>query len=143
MQNLTKTYDTALLLKDAGVVAASAAAQVAGADKILDVGDAEVHGELQIDITAIEVASNDERYAVILQGSDSATFASGIENLAERNFGAVEVVGGSADSLVGRYRVPFTTNASGTLYRYLRIYTFIAGTIATGINYTAHLHKAG
>lgn len=131
-------YDKEMLLKDAGLVAASAAAQVSSADKILDLGAARFEGVAIIDLTAIEIASNTEEYDIIIQGSNSATFASGIENLAQLNLGATEVrQGGAQDSTTGRYELPFVTEQDDTTYRYIRAYTVVAGDIATGINYTA------
>jgi hypothetical protein len=140
MRSEPAIFDAATQLKDAYLVAASAAAQVASANKILNVGDSLLKGKLVVDVSAIEIASNDEEYDIILEGSSSATFASDIENLAQLNLGATEVrQGGTVDSLVGRYNVPFTNEKAGQVYKYLRAYTVVAGTIATGINYTAFL----
>ena len=133
--------DEELILKDAGLVAADAAAQVDSADQIVDLGAGLVEGHMIVDVTAIEIASNDEVYKISLQGSNSATFASGIEDLAILELGALEVIGGDVDSTVGRYKVPFRTEKNGTVYRYARAYTDVAGTIATGINYSARLEK--
>ena len=136
------TFDSALEMRDAGLAAASAAAQVDGAAKIVDVGDAIFSGTVVIDISAIEVASTDEEYDIILQGSNSATFASGIQNLAQMNVGAGAVrQGGAATSLVGRLLMPFVNIQADVTYRYLRVYTVVAGSIATGINYTARIGK--
>lgn len=132
-------YDFTLSMKDAGLVAASAAATVSGAAKIANVGNGRVDGEMVIDVTAIEIASNDELYAVAIQGSTSASFASGIEELAVVNLGAAEVIGGDSDSTVGRYEIPFSNVKAGVTYPYLRVYTTVAGTVATGINYVARI----
>ena len=132
-------YDFTLSMKDAGLVAASAAATGSGAAKIANVGNARVDGRLVIDVTAIELASNDELYSVAIQGSTSATFASAIEELAVVNLGAAEVIGGDSDSTVGRYEIPFSNVKAGVTYPYLRVYTTVAGTVATGINYVARI----
>ena len=34
---------------------------------------------------------------------------------------------------------PFTNERNGEVFRYLRVYTDVAGDIATGINFTAHI----
>lgn len=134
------TFDANLEMKDAGLVAADAAAQVDSADKILAVGDAVFKGVLVVDVSAIEIASNDELYRIIVQGSSSATFASDIENLAELSLGATEVrPGGAIDSTTGRYELPFINQQDGVTYPYVRVYTDVAGTIATGINYSAYI----
>jgi hypothetical protein len=63
------------------------------------------------------------------------------EDLAVLILGAAEVIGGDVDSSTGRYQVPFRNERNGTKYRYLRVYTDVSGTIATGINFTAYLGK--
>lgn len=261
------TYDELLTLKDAGLVAASAAAQVAGADRILDLGGGFVEGHMFIDVSAIELdgvgaqgtltldtnptdgdtmvvgamtyrfkdvtaAANDikigadvaatqvsivktingtgaagtdyhagtttphptvsvaafadnacvltartagtagneiattenftavtnvfdgvtlgttregaaanERYDILLQGSNSATFASGIVTLARAAVGTAALVNASANIGTGRLIVPFRNEFLGTTYRHVRAYTVVAGEVATGINYTARIAK--
>ena len=132
-------YDVKLELKDAGLVAADAAGQVDSSNQILDVGDAECKGHLIVDVTAIEIQSNDEVYKISLQGSSESDFADTYEDLVILELGAKEVLGGDQDSLVGRYKIPFTNERNGTVYRYLRSYTDVNGTITTGINYSAYL----
>lgn len=131
-------FDAEMEFKDAGLVASSAAAQVDSADKIVDVGAGRFEGVMVIDVSAIEIASDNEEYDILVQGSSSATFASDVQNLAQMNLGATEVrQGGAIDSLVGRYELPFVNEQADVRYRYLRVYTVVAGSIATGINYTA------
>lgn len=132
-------YDSTLVMKDSGQVAASAAGTVSSAAKIANVGEGRVDARLVLDVTAIEIASNDELYSVAIQGSTSSTFASGIEELAVINLGAAEVIGGDIDSTVGRYEVFFSNEKAGVIYPYLRVYTTVDGTIATGINYNARI----
>lgn len=135
-----RIYDTLTVMKDAGLIAASAAAQVSSADKILTVGNAQIYGEVVVDLTAVEIASNNEEYDILVQGSTSATFADTIENLGQLNLGATEVrQGGAIDSVTGRYTIPFTNKQADVIYPYIRLYTVVAGTIATGINYSAFL----
>lgn len=131
------TYDNALLLKDAGLVAADAAATVASAAKILDLGLGRVDSRVIVDVTAVEVADNNERFIVVAQFSNSASFASGIVNGTCLQLGALEVTLQSADTPVGRYELPFTNEINGTLYRYMRLYIDVAGTVGTGVNFTA------
>jgi hypothetical protein len=137
------TFDAALQLKDAYLVAASAAAQVASANKILDLGTGNLRADVIVDVTAIEIASNDERYDLVIQGSSSATFASDIVDLATYPLGALEVLPGDVDSTTGRYRFSFTNEANNIRYRYIRLYIVVAGAIAGGggINFTAYLAK--
>ena len=138
-----QTYDHELRLKDAGLIAADGAAQVGGSDKILDLGASRVDGRVIIDVTAIEVATGDESYRIKTQFSNSATFASGVIGGPQLHLGDSSVlIGESADSVVGRYELPFTNEINGTTYRYMRLYTDVAGTIATGINYVANVQIA-
>lgn len=135
----TATQDALMEFKDAGLVAASAAAQVDGSNKIVNVGFAYFKAKMLVDITAIEIASNDEHYRILVQGSTSASFASEIETLGALDLGATEVRdGGAKDSTTGRYEIPFNNVVNGVVYPYLRVYTFVGGSIATGINYTAN-----
>lgn len=132
------TFDANLEFKDAGLVAADAAATVDAAAKVVDLGEGHFVGAMVIDVSAIEIASNDEKYEIQVQLSDSATFASGIVQGATLCVGALEtLIGTDTDSTTGRYVLYFHNEHNGTWYRYARIYTNVTGTIATGINFTA------
>lgn len=133
--------DVTHIMKDAGLVAASAAAQVDGADKIVNLGAGMVEGHMVVDVTALEIASNDEAYRISLQGSSKADFSDTYEELASVELGAAEVLAGDQDSTTGRYQVPFRTEKNGTIWPYVRVYTEVVGTIATGINFSAYLTK--
>jgi hypothetical protein len=139
MGQRTYPFDIQTLLKDAGLIAASAAAQVGGVAAILDVGAARIDAVAVIDVTAVEIGTGDEDFTIIIQGSSSSSFASNIQNLAMIDVGANSSgrPGGAIDSLVGRYELLFTNEQADVTYRYIRAYTKVAGTIATGVNYTA------
>ena len=130
------TYDDALNLKDAGLVAASAAEST-----ILDLGSGFVEGNIVIDVTALEVASTDEIYTIYLEGSNVAAMTSGSVALAQIEMGNASAPA-DADTATGRFTVPFRNEQNGSLYRYVRIYTKVAGTVATGINYSAFIAKS-
>lgn len=137
----TGTFDAELEFKDAGLVAASAAAQVDSAAKYVDVGTGLFKGCMIIDVSALEIASNDELYDIVIQGSPDTDFtAATIADLAAINLSAAEVkrTDCNKDDSTGRYKLYFDNENDGTYYRYLRLYTVVAGTIATGINYTAY-----
>ncbi len=139
------TPDINTQLKDAGLVAADAAWQVSAANKILDLGGAaevgRIQGSLHVEVTAIEIVSNDELYKLHYQVSTSATFASSIWSTFIVELGALEVLTATqdTDSATGHYVFPVSNDFGGTLYRYCRGYTDVAGTIATGINFQAWL----
>ena len=135
-------FDSGLEMKDAGLVAASAAAQVDSADKILNLGDSFVKGVVVIDVTAVEVDNANEQYIIGWQLSDSATFASGIVEAASLILGDNSVVGGDADTSAGRFTLYVSNEFDGAIYTYARLYTTIAGTIGSGINYSAYLCPA-
>jgi hypothetical protein len=132
------TFDALLEFKDAGLIAADGLAQVDGANKTVDVGAGLFEADMVVDVTALEVASGDERYEMMVQGSNSPTFASGIAQLATFVVGDATVTGGDADDGTGRYVFGFSNRGKDeTLYRYLRLNFDVGGTIATGINLTA------
>lgn len=140
------TFDYATRLKDSGSVTADAAAQVGGVAKILDLGDSRMDGRVIVDISAIEVASNNEEYIIQTQFSDVSDFDTGSEVIvvgACLHVGALELTKATADTAVGRYELPFTNELNGTVYRYMRLWTEVRGTIdSTGITYSANLVKA-
>ena len=137
-----ETFDAATQLKDAGLVAASAAAQVASANKILDMGAARFDARAIIDTSAVEVATGDEKYTILIQGSTSATFASGVWNLGATMLGDSSTSLETADTVAaGRREIAFCNEVSGLTLRYIRLYTVVAGTVATGINFTAWVVK--
>lgn len=152
---VSKTYDSLLELKDAGAVAASAAATVDSAAKIIDLGrgtaDAvtagTVEGDIVIDVSACEVASDDEKYTIGIQISSTHDFSSDIYEILSVSLGASgtaagDVLAGDVDMTTGRYIIPFRNEiANGEPKRYLRLYTHVSGTVATGINYSAYLAK--
>lgn len=132
----TFTYDDALNMKDAGLVAATAAEST-----IVDLGDGFFDGYLVVDVTALEVASTDETYDIHLEGSNVAAMSSGSVCLAAAPQMGNAAAPADADTAVGRFVVPVTNEQNGELYRYVRIHTTVAGAVATGINFSAFLAK--
>jgi hypothetical protein len=137
------SFDTALVMKDAGLVATSAAATVAGNARVIDLGAARVDGRVIIDATAIEVDSNNEKYDIELQVSNASNFGSGIFIAGKVTLGHSSTTNESASTAVGRRELAFTNEINGTVYRYARLFTRVAGTVSTGINYTAVLGTKG
>lgn len=139
------TYDGDLELKAAGLVAATANGSL-----ILDVGTGLLDAFAVIDVTALEIASNDESYEVVIQGSSDSDFsvAANICPLASITLGdkaatrlAAGVLALGTDGTVGRYALPFRNEQNGTTYRYIRLKTIVSGAVATGINYSAFVAK--
>jgi len=129
------------ILKDAGLVASSAAATVGGEAEIVDLGAAKVEGHFVVDVSAIEVDSGNELYKIALQGSNQSNFAGVSGECAVLNLGANAVIDRGADSGTGRYVMPFQTEQNGEVWQYVRAYTTVSGTVGTGINYAAYLAK--
>lgn len=135
----THTFDATRKMQDAGLVASSEAGTV-----IEDLGPGIGHrvGKIVCDITALEIASNDEVYDIIVQGSPDAAFgtAGNIVELATLNLSAKEVKRSDSDrdDATGRREIFFNNlKEDGVPLRYLRLYIAISGAISTGINFTA------
>ena len=137
MENLYAqfTYDNATLMKAAGLVAASADGD------IVDLGAGLFDGFLVIDLSACEIATGDEIYTISVEGSSVAAMTSASVCLAKKVFGNLVVPMDAALSAAGRYVVPFRNEEGGTLQRYIRLSTLVAGSVATGINFSAFLAK--
>lgn len=136
------TFDYLLRMKDAGVIGASAAAQVSSADKILDMGAQRFDGRVLVDVTACEVDSGNEGYKIWVQGSNHATFGDTIFTLGGLTLGDSSVSLESTDTAATRHQeIAFCNEVNGTVYRYIRLYTVVIGTIVGGggINYSANL----
>lgn len=127
------TFDGDLELKAAGALTASTDGD------ILDLGAGLVDGYLVFDVTAVEVATGNEIYTISLEGSNVAAMTSGSVCLAKKVFGNLVVPMDAALSAAGRYVVPFRNEENGTTFRYVRLSTLIAGTISTGISFSAFI----
>lgn len=128
-------YDVDLVAKATGLVAADTA------HTIITVGEAVWKGALVVNVTAIE-AETDEVYRICVQGSTSSTFASDVQNLAILSLGITAAnPGGAITSLVGRYELLFINEQAGVCYPYIRAYTDVTGTIATGINWSGFFSR--
>lgn len=143
------TLDTATQLKDAGLVAATTAGQVGGAAAYFDVGAANSYARfaIVIDWTACEVATGDESYAINVEGAEATAFSTAYR-LASRIFGDSSVNGQPVDTPPSGRVVLFGDNVAITsatdgnsiiCARYVRVRCVVAGTVATGFNYTAWL----
>jgi len=138
-----ETFDYLLRMKDAGAIGASAAAQVGGSDKILDMGAQRFDGRVVVDVTACEVDTGNEKYQIMVQGSSSATFATDVWNLGALLLGDSSTSLETVDTAATRHQeIAFCNEVNGTIFRYIRLYTQVVGTIASGgIDYTANLVK--
>ena len=109
---------------------------------IIDVGAGLIEANAVIDVTAIEIASDDELYTLTVQGSTSSTFASVVQDLAILELGAKEVLNyGDVDSTIGRHILPLRNERDGVTYQYLRLICDVTGDVTTGITFSAYLGK--
>jgi len=135
-----RTYDNALLIRALG--AAITATETGSV--ILDIGAGLADGDLVIDYSALDAATGDEAYHFMLEGSPDATFgtAGNIMVVAQLLVGGATATApnGAADAAAGRLLVPFRNERNGTIYRYLRLYTKLAGT-SPSIIFQAFLAK--
>ncbi len=133
------TFDSSMEFKDAGLVQTSAAAQVDSAAKYVDLGTGLFKGCMILDVTALEVANGDEIYTICLQLSTDAVFTNDATSCTAAKIeigSATPLLLGAVDS-IGRYKLYFDNEHNGTYFRYARLYTVVAGTVASGINYSA------
>lgn len=123
--------DIELLLADgAAPVTADGVSQVASANVSKQLGPGRFEGVLIIDVSAIDVSSNDEFYHLVLQGAASGASAfTTKENVAQLTLGAGAVrPGAPINSPIGRYEIPFTTDQHDVVYDWVRLYTDLGGT---------------
>lgn len=121
------TQDKDLIFKDAGAVTATGSDQVGGSAKIIDLGAARFEAVLIVDVSACDATDSNETYAVNIELSNDAGFASG---------NVVPFTLNIPRGTTGRAEVAFTNVVFGTLYRYARTSRTLGGTTPS-INYTA------
>jgi len=144
-QNFNHLIDATGRLKAAGLVGGTAD----GTD-IVDLGPGFAAFDVVIAWTACEVATGDERYDIIVQGSNSSSFGSGVYELVKTSFGDSTVNGDATDTppsgllVLSGSNVAITSGTDGNTVgplRYIRIRTVVAGNVASGMNYEAWLTK--
>ncbi len=129
MAQKTYTVDGGMLVSNGeGAITTSAAAQVAGSAKVLDLGAGFFEADLVVDVTAIDTVTGDEKYELEFQLSSSSTFASDVNVGTVLKIGGATATGASAANAIGRYVIGVSNLLNGTLYRYARLYRRIAGT---------------
>lgn len=145
-QELTQPllYDVNLVLKSAGLIAATTA------ETSVDLGGKAGVIKVIIDIDAIEIATDNEVYYIVAEGSsDDSAWVTLAALQVGAGAGIVDTATGGfsqdVDCLLGReilyfentYRDRAIASSKPSVLRYIRLRTVVKGTIATGINYTA------
>jgi hypothetical protein len=127
--------DTKLILKAAGLVAASANGTG------IEVGEGKFNARMVIDVSVIEIATGDEKYVLHLVGGDDSDFTNSTSLGSIEVGGATSGIEGNVDSTPGRFEIPVSNVKAGVIYPHVRLRTVISGTIATGINFSAYLSE--
>ena len=127
------------ILKDAGAVTSSGYGTVDASAKVVNLGDGLVRGNLIIDISAIKISANDEKYEIHLIGGSDETFTEEV-SLGSKELGANENLQGNRDSKLSRVIMAFQNEERGVVYPYVRVRHVISGT-SPSINYIARLEK--
>jgi hypothetical protein len=126
VENKSAIIDDELILKDAGAVTTSAAAEVDSSAREIELG-AYSSGRLVLDISACEDANADETYEIHWQGSTATGFSSPVD------LAKFPVVRGTT----GRLIFPVHNKHGDVVYDFVRLYTTVGGTDPS-INYTAY-----
>jgi hypothetical protein len=131
LSNFNRPFDALLQLQDdAAAITASGNGTVGGSARIVDIGEGVVFSEAVFDVNSLDVAGGDELYRCQIQGSTSASFASGVVVLGELLLGDSSTTGESADSaitLTKRFQVPFWNVKYGVAFRYIRVRFVMTG----------------
>lgn len=147
--NKSFVIDTDAYLHDStSAVTASAAGTVDGVSQVLDVGNGYFDGKVCLDFSAISTThtAGDQLYRFQVQGStDSAMATANVYDLAEKRFGAGEVLfNATATKDVGaageRHFICFENRVGDTPMPYIRIYVTMSGTTPS-VTYKASLVK--
>jgi hypothetical protein len=142
LDNRKVIWDSLCEMKDAGAIASSAAAQVDSSDKIFDTGGGYTEGVLDLNVTVSTASSGTSIFTISLEGSADSAFATPTVELANLEIGDAAALRSTRTAGVGLYKLKWSNMFNGTVYRYLRVYTTVAGsTPGVGVNYTAVLSK--
>lgn len=108
-------YDANAVLHDGSAVTADGPGSVA----YYDVGAAARFPAVAVvNVTAIDDASGDETYDVIIQGSQATNFAT------VQQLGSMTITRGDT----GRFTILFDNDQDGVVYQYIRVYFDVGGT---------------
>ena len=132
----TTSFDSTLVLKDAGLVAASAAATVDGVAKVIDLGQGNVDADVIIDVSACEVASRDESYRIGIQLSSNEDFSDDVYEVENLQLGAVDYDLVTHINRLADYNLSYDTPVAGTATPAAAGYATISNSIAALVGAT-------
>ena len=135
----SKLVDDLTVLKAKGTVATSMVGEnPVGTDKTYDTGGGRTKGDMVLVVYAVPNILASTKMTFRLQGSKNSSFST-IVDLQIAELGDATQLSGSADMTLDKYIIPFSNAFGDTVYRYLRHYFTIGGTIGTGVQYEAFL----
>jgi len=137
---MNKTFDSALQLKDSYALTASAAAQVASAAKVINVGAGRINAKAIHMVSAANVSAAANLYTIEIQGSTDEAFTAKV-TLSSTKVGHKTALGEAADKGVGTYEQAFCNEVAGVIYPYIREYVAIAGS-PVSITHISYIAKA-
>jgi len=138
-----RLVDDLLVLKAKGTVATSMVGEdPLGTDTYYDTGGGRTRGDVVYNVYTVNASILPSvKYVLRLQGSKNSSFST-IVDLSIIELGDATQLSGASDMTTGRYIVPFTNDFDDVVYRYLRHYITLSGTVgATGMEYECYLSK--
>lgn len=110
-------YDANLVLHDGSAITSDGA----GSAAYFDVGgQVRFPSVAVINVTAIDAASTDETYDVIIEGSNATNFSTKVQ------LGSMTI--SRSITAPQRFTIPFDNDQGGTVYQYVRVYFDVGGT---------------
>ena len=136
-----RIVDDLLVLKAKGTVATSMVGEdPVGTDKYYDTGGGHTKGDVVINVYAVPNILASTKFTMRLTGGRNTSFST-LADLVILELGDATQITSALDLGVGRYIVPFSNDLDSTVYRYLRHYLTIGGTVGTGIQYECYLSQ--
>lgn len=151
-----KIVDELTILRASARLASSAYCTYDGATPTtIDTGGGYTEGKLIVDVAAVAsnwtTAASNQQLEFAVRGSNFASFDHGYVRLATLRIGRGLAAandlrsggdyGASGSPGVGRYKLPFTNDFCGTIYRYLRCKVLVGGTSALGQTFSVFMTK--
>lgn len=137
----SRLVDDLLILKAKGTVATSMVGEnPVGTDKSYDAGYGHTRGDMVIIVYAVPNILASTKFTMRLQGGRNSSFST-LTDLVIMELGDSTQITCGTDLTVGKYIVPWSNELDGTVYRYLRHYLTIGGSVGTGIQYECFLTK--
>lgn len=135
----TYSFDANLQFSDGVALTATGFTQVGAANSVIDLGgnqgvtplqQARIDAVAVLDVSAIDIASSNETYKIMVLGSNDPGMATGNVCLGEMTLGKGASIDGinMADSVIGRYEIMFSNQVAGSIYQYAAVYGILGGT---------------